>query len=112
MTCCENVLDNCQVIKACFETLLISGLGADMQDVITITDLLGNSYRIDIESDPSGNAEVDLTSFPEGFFNEFAKIYFIKFDHHVITFEGKTYAKLLLKIENIQSDETEATIKV
>ena len=111
-TCCERVLDNCQSIAQCFETLILSGLEPDSTDKVTFQDLYGNEFVISITSDIDGNAIVDLTSIPTSFFNSFSRVFFLFFETHVITENNITYSKLLFKVENIQTNDTNATINV
>jgi hypothetical protein len=111
-TCCEPVLDNCQKIAQCFETLTIIGLVPNTSDRLTIQDLFGNEYFIEIEIDDLGTTIVDLTKIPSGFFNSFSRVYFLFFENFVITENNKTYGKLLFKVENIQTNETDARIQV
>jgi len=111
-TCCERVLDNCQKIAQCFETLTITGLTPSTTDKITFQDLFRNEYVIDIIVDVNGETIVDLTSIPSGFFNSFSRVFFLFFETFVITVDNKTYGKLLFTVENIQTNETNATINV
>ena len=111
-TCCEPVLDNCQKIAQCFETLTITGLIPNTSDTITFQDLFSNEYVIDIIIDINGETEVNLTTIPSGFFNSFSRVYFLFFNTFVIIENNKTYGKLLFTVENIQTNKTNATIKM
>jgi hypothetical protein len=111
-TCCERVLDNCQSISQCFETLTLSGLEPDSTDKVTFQDLYANEFVINITSDALGVAIVDLTTLPTSFFNSFSRVFFLFFETHVIQIDNKTYSKLLFKVENIQTNDTNATINV
>lgn len=110
--CCERVLDNCQSIAQCFETLTLSGLTPNSNDKVTFQDLYANEFVISITSNSLGKAIVDLSSLPTSFFNSFSRVFFLFFETHVITENNITYSKLLFKVENIQTNDTNATINV
>lgn len=111
-TCCERVLDNCQSIAQCFDTLTLSGLEPGSPDKVTFQDLYANEFVISIGADGTGKAVVNLTTLPTSFFNSFSRVFFLFFENHIITENNITYSKLLFKVENIQTNDTNATINV